>query len=47
MIFSICIHNPFFQSLVVIHFYSLELYQNMYSLSLFQNFMYQVITFSL
>ena len=32
----------FFQSLVLIHFYLLELYQDVYSLSLFQNYMYQL-----
>ena len=30
----------FFQSLVLIHFRMLELYQDVYSLSLFQNYMY-------
>ena len=32
-----------FQSLVLINFHLLELYQDMYSLSLFQNYMYQVL----
>jgi hypothetical protein len=33
-----------FLSLVLIHFYLLELYQDMYSLSLFQNYMYKLVS---